>query len=165
MTTGREADLATHHIEGYVATGERLRVDLVTEIGPNLWMGGCLPGVRLPDDFAHVVSLYPWERYRLGPDTQRVEIRLYDSARMESGELLHLVAEAILGMRSAGKTLVHCQAGLNRSGLLTALALVHDGWAPADAIAHLRATRSPLVLCNRAFEAWLLALGEKARAA
>jgi len=55
-----------------------------------------------------------------------------------------------------GVTLVHCQAGINRSGLVTALALVEEGMKAVDAIALLRAKRSPAVLCNRAFEQWLL---------
>ncbi len=51
---------------------------------------------------------------------------------------------------------MHCQAGINRSGLVTALALVEEGMKAVDAIALLRAKRSPAVLCNRAFEQWLL---------
>jgi protein-tyrosine phosphatase len=51
---------------------------------------------------------------------------------------------------------VHCQAGLNRSGLVTALALILNGMSPERAIGLLRQKRTPLVLCNGAFEAWLL---------
>ncbi len=53
--------------------------------------------------------------------------------------------------------LVHCQAGLNRSGVVTALALMLNGdVATADkAIALLRARRGEAVLCNPLFVTWL----------
>jgi protein-tyrosine phosphatase len=48
---------------------------------------------------------------------------------------------------------------LNRSALVAGMALILDGWKPADAIALLREKRSPAVLCNPAFEQWLLSYG------
>jgi protein-tyrosine phosphatase len=54
------------------------------------------------------------------------------------------------------KVLVHCQAGLNRSGVVTALALINLGYTPTAAIELMREKRSPLVLCNEAFENWVL---------
>ena len=47
--------------------------------------------------------------------------------------------------------LVRCQAGLNRSGLVTALVLLLAGWEPGDAVRHIRARRSPHALFNRHF--------------
>ena len=65
---------------------------------------------------------------------------------------------------SAGqRVLVRCQAGLNRSGLVLALVLVLDGWDPEDAVALMRARRSPSVLCNADFERWLVEQGGGAR--
>jgi len=162
----QQADLAGHHIEGYArAAAEAGRpadfsVPLISHIEDNLWMGGCKNGVRLPDDFAYVLSLYPWEQYTLGPDTQRLEVRLYDSSELPPTEQLFSLADVVNREIKNGKVLVHCQAGLNRSALITALALVTCGFGrPASsAIALLRKKRCPVVLCNEAFESWLLAL-------
>lgn len=54
------------------------------------------------------------------------------------------------------RVLIRCQAGVNRSGLVTALTLMHEGFSAADAIALLRSRRSPAVLSNRHFVRWLL---------
>ncbi len=66
------------------------------------------------------------------------------------------VAETVNEYRAKGKTLVHCQAGLNRSGLVAGLALVLDGMAPAAAVNLLREKRCDMVLCNETFRNWLL---------
>jgi hypothetical protein len=155
------ADLTSHHIEGYAHAAEgrpdgHFSMSLVTHIVGNLWMGGCEPGVRLPDDFAYVVSLYPWGKYQLGPNTVRVEHKLYDAGEIPDVPTLYSAAGHLLGCLRTGKTLVHCQAGLNRSGLVAGLALVLDGMPPGEAIALLRERRSPAVLCNRTFANWLL---------
>jgi protein-tyrosine phosphatase len=60
--------------------------------------------------------------------------------------------------RQAAPTLVHCQAGLNRSSLVAARALVLDGMTPDNAITLIRAMRSPACLSNPSFERWLRAL-------
>ena len=99
-----------------------------------------------------------WEKYGLhdGVDTFH-EVTMYDSLdgvdEAKVVELARLVNEC----RKTGPTLVHCQAGLNRSGLIAGLALVLGGMPAEEAIALLRSSRSPAVLCNPAFEAWLRA--------
>jgi hypothetical protein len=163
-----EADFTSHHIEGYARAAMEagkdghFRAPLVSHIwdapsGGSLHMGGCIDGVRLSDDFDLVVSLYPWEKYELGPTTERVEIKLYDAAEVpdevELAKAAFLVATSILAGK---KVLVHCQAGLNRSGLISALALMAFDFEPADSIALLRERRHPVVLCNETFEQWLL---------
>jgi protein-tyrosine phosphatase len=57
--------------------------------------------------------------------------------------------------RGSGPTLVHCQAGLNRSSLVVVRALVLDGMDVDTAIAVVREKRSPVCLCNPSFESWL----------
>jgi protein-tyrosine phosphatase len=154
------ADLNSHHIEGYARMGNNawFHVELISHITGNLWTGGCNDGVRLPDDFKYVISLYPWERYVLGPDTQRFEFGLDDDSTVPDPNELDRIATLALRFIERGRTLVHCQAGLNRSGLIAGLALVMSGMKSADAIDLLRRKRSPAVLCNQVFADWLLAL-------
>jgi protein-tyrosine phosphatase len=52
--------------------------------------------------------------------------------------------------------LVRGQAGINRSGLVTALVLMLDGYGARDALGLIRERRSPFALCNDAFVDWLL---------
>lgn len=79
---------------------------------------------------------------------------LYDDAGGVDGTTIDTIAKLVNECRREGKTLVHCQAGLNRSALVTARALMLDGMSADDAITLLR-KRSPMVLCNLTFEAWL----------
>ena len=153
-----QTDLSTHHIEGIAHHGNTpFTCPLISEVLPNLWQGGCTQGVSLQGYFQHIVSLYPWERFNPdGPLDSFTEVRLYDGPTVPDTSQLHSLARWINICRPHGRVLVHCQAGLNRSGLLTTLALILDGMAPPDAIKRLRESRSPAVLCNRAFEQWLL---------
>jgi len=159
------ADWQNHHIEGYARAAMEAGKDgafsapLISHIEDNLYVGGCINGVRLEDDWQTVVSLYKWERYALGPNTRRVEVEMYDAGEVPDETQLHQLAETVnAALLAGGKVLVHCQAGLNRSNLVTALALIKRGRTPAEAIALLREKRSPVVLCNQAFESWLLSL-------
>lgn len=131
-------------------------VPFISEIAPNLWTGGCTDGLILPDHFAHVVSLYPWESYQARHQLiSSLGVRLYDSADGTDWEAVESLARWVNVCRRSGPVLVHCQAGLNRSGLVAGLALVLDGMEPADAIGLLRERRSAAVLCNPTFERWL----------
>jgi hypothetical protein len=155
----RYADVHSHHIEGWAdGHGDLGEIPLVSHIEGNLWMGGCIDGVPLPDDFGYVVSLYPWERYVLAPTTERFEFHLYDAGVVPDLRILHTAARQVLDATAQGPTLVHCQAGLNRSGLVAGLALVLDGRDADEVITLLRRRRSPAVLCNQVFEAWLRAV-------
>lgn len=163
MHASLDADWQNHHIEGYARAAQERGQDghfsapLISHIEDNLYVGGCIDGVRLDDDWQTVVSLYKWERYALGPNTERFEVEMYDAGEVPDETQLHaLAATVVASLARGGKVLVHCQAGLNRSNLVTALALIKMGRTPADAIALLREKRSPVVLCNAAFESWLL---------
>ena len=152
-----ETDFTTHHIEGIARMGNTpFRVPLITPVDDTLWQGGCRNGVRLNKQFQHIISLYPWERFN--PECELdsfLEVKLYDRGEIPDVEQLYTIAQWINICRKNGRTLVHCQAGLNRSGLVTGLALVLGGMTPDDAIAKLRTSRSPAVLCNKTFEDWL----------
>lgn len=65
--------------------------------------------------------------------------------------MAHAVADEVARRLAAGqKVLVTCFAGRNRSGWVTALALVKLGMPPKEAIARIRRAR-PLALSNHAF--------------
>lgn len=162
MAVNETADWTSHHIEGYARAAEErgengyFNAPLISHIGGNLWVGGCRNGVRLDDDFKHVISLYKWERYVLGPDTEYHEFTMYDSGAEVDSDFVNDIAHLAWECMAEGKTLIHCQAGLNRSNLIAAAALIKDGHTPEDAIEVLREKRSPMVLCNWVFEDWLL---------
>ncbi len=162
----RLADLNSHHIEGFahaaLAAGRngQFKVPLISHIEGGLWMGGCEDGVSLDHDFDLVISCYPWEKYALGPATRRIEARLYDRGELpdDMGAVYTLADMVVAALGEGKRVLVHCQAGLNRSGLIAGLALVLLGREPADAIALLRERRHRVVLCNTTFERFLLSL-------
>ena len=165
-------DLESHHIEGFARAAMERGIDahfsiplitqvIVDEEGGELWQGGCINGVALPEDFDLVLSLYPWEKYKLGPNTKRIEVEAYDSPEQDPTFVLEVADIAYKALVEGKKVLVHCQAGLNRSGLVAALVLRECGFTSAEAINILRSSRSPVVLCNESFENWLLELDEE----
>ena len=114
-----------------------------------------------PGEFAYpfdlVVTLYadaqpaPWgvREYRFGfPDGP-----ISNDDAQEAIELARLAHRAWSSGRSV---LIRCQAGVNRSGLVSALVLMLEGYQPAEAIELLRQRRSRVVLSNGHFENWLL---------
>jgi protein-tyrosine phosphatase len=137
-------------------------VPFMSQINDNLWMGGCQDGLVLPKNIDHVVSLYPWERYKIKHDISTVlTIRMYDDADMPvDADAVLSTARWVNSRRKQGNVLVHCQAGLNRSGLVTAAALILGGMTASEAIHTLRARRSPAVLCNPLFVTWLYNLSD-----
>jgi protein-tyrosine phosphatase len=127
-------------------------VPFISEITSDLWTGGCTDGLHLPSTITDVVSLYPWERYTVRHELRSfLEVRMYDSALRPGSTELDMLADWINARRADGVVLVHCQAGLNRSGLVAAWALTRSGMAGPDAINLLRSKRSPAVLCNPTF--------------
>jgi protein-tyrosine phosphatase len=124
----------------------------ISQITDDLWVGGCRDGLVLPRDITDLVSLYPWERYTVRHELRSfLEVRMYDSALRPDSAELAMVADWINVRRQSGVVLVHCQAGLNRSGLVAGTALVRSGMSGPDAIALLRLKRCNAVLCNPTF--------------
>lgn len=150
------ADLNTHRIEGYLAQGGQwFSVPIVTQVDGNLWQGGC-PWPRVPAYFKYVLNLYPWEFYSSAKGTRVKKVEMYDSldgalAKDQMEALADWVNEKV----KLGPTLVHCQAGINRSAFVTGLALIRRGVPADDAIRIMREKRSDRVLSNQAFELWL----------
>ena len=153
---GQLADLTSHHIEGIAREGNTpFRVTLLSHITGNLWTGGC-PQHGAPAEFQFIINLYPWEPYPIHDHQVFLQARLFDHGEIPDQGLLHVLAAYVNECVKVGKTLVHCQAGLNRSGLVAVLALVHGGMASKDAIALIRQQRCDAVLCNKTFEQWVL---------
>jgi protein-tyrosine phosphatase len=126
-------------------------VPMISHVEGNLYQGGVESGYELDDDFVGVVSLYPRQRYVLGPNTERTEIFMLDAHEGVDWDDLDRASDKVLEYMEKGKTLVHCQAGLNRSGLVAAVALMKMGRSAQEAIDLLRRSRDKMVLCNTTF--------------
>jgi hypothetical protein len=136
--------------------------ELISHVRENLFMGGCVDDAVLPLKIRHVVSLYKWEQYRVHNGVKSfLVVEAYDAEVYKIVQELRPLVDWTKTRLALGPTLVHCQAGLNRSGLLCALVLrEHFGLSSAEAIKLLRERRSPAVLCNDSFEEYLLKLDQ-----
>lgn len=146
-------DPTTQRMSGIAVHGHTpFDVPFISQIEGNLWQGGCEDGLVLPDFIKHLVSLYPWEKYKVRHElTSALTVRMYDSMD-QTFEQLDAIARWVKNCADDAPTLVHCQAGLNRSGLVAARVLMLNGYEASAAIDLLRAQRSPASLCNKAFE-------------
>lgn len=137
--------------------GFRLRMPFMTQVAPNLWHGGGEPGLILPTFIQYKLSLYKWQDYTIKHDlVESRTVEMYDSVDQQFDQITEL-AEWVNERRKLGPVFVHCQAGLNRSSLVVAKALllagdVDSGQAAIDLI---RSRRDIACLCNPAFEAWV----------
>ncbi len=147
-------------------------ISLYSEILANLFMGGTDDEdvIHIParvysrrDDlpFESIVTMYAWARpadwhvqeFRYGvPDGRIAEIDL--------DRLRHAVEFGYQRWKSGDRVLIRCQAGLNRSGLVTALILMKDGLSAQDAIDLIRKQRHTDALFNQNFLYWLQTSGQ-----
>lgn len=165
------ADTQSQKVTGYLPDGRYIDIPLVSHVVDNLYVGGYDFRAKFDDFFSHIFSLYKWESYadtgNLGPDTVHTAWTMYDG----HGEILaqdenenpvdlgEIVYQIVSALEKGGNVLVHCQAGINRSNLLTSLVLrAWKNMTSAEAIALLREKRSELVLANKTFERYLLSL-------
>lgn len=146
---------------------------LWSEILPGLWMGGTddddtlVEPRRLRDkafitvaDFDLVVTAYAWAR-PVDWEVEEIRFGYYDSDDIRDLPIERVIAvarKAHDAWAAGDRVLIRCQAGLNRSGIITALVLMLAGYDATDAIDLMRAKRAPGVLCNLAFERWLKGL-------
>lgn len=143
---------------------------LYSEILENLFMGGTddddvihlaarrRPAGYLP--FESIVTMYAvarpadWsvQEFRYGiPDASIGEI---DLARLKEA-----VEFGFRRWKAGDRVLVRCQAGLNRSGLVTALILMKAGHDAESAIAKIRKERAEVALFNGEYVRWLVSEG------
>lgn len=135
----------------------RLLMPYMTQVADNLWQGGVGPRMVLPNIIDYHLSLYRWEHYDVRHDLKESRtIEMYDSLDQGFDQVLDLAAW-VNDRRALGPVLVNCQAGLNRSSLVVAMALLgnSDVSTGQEAIDLIRARRDPACLCNSAFESWV----------
>ena len=132
---------------------------LISQIQPGLYLGGVKQRVHLPVQIEYVVSLYPSEAYTTHDGVRGVLSLALMDAELDADALeqFQLAADVVNEFWRLGPTLVHCQAGLNRSSFVLCLALLQHGYSAEDAIELVREKRSPACLCNPHFEQYLLA--------
>jgi Dual specificity phosphatase, catalytic domain len=64
-----------------------------------------------------------------------------------------------------GKVLIHCQHGIGRSALLALCVLVDAGWAPLDALTHVKDMRAEVSPSRSQYDGWVDWLATRGRAA
>jgi hypothetical protein len=147
--------------------------DLWSEVLPGLWQGGTddfdtiyeatpyTPTEETPigitkKDFDVVVTAYAWAK-PVDWGVKEVRFGFYDAdmSDINMGAVYRIVNDIHADWKRGDKVLVRCQAGWNRSGLITALILMKEGYTADDAIALIRKKRSPHALCNKKFEKFL----------
>ena len=80
-------------------------------------------------------------------------------------EKLHALPGILSWLPLVDRVLVTCQAGVNRSSLVAAMALIQSGWTATGAIERIRERRDPPIgmmpLENRIFVQILKILGKR----
>lgn len=151
-TTQRMSGVAVHGNTAFDAA-------FISHIEGNLWQGGTQAGLVLPEGIVHLISLYPWEKYTINHELRsETYVEMYDAFGPVTPDVaaqVDQIAAQVNECVADGPTVVLCQAGLNRSGLVAARSLMLRGWSADDAIALLKDRRSDAVLCNSAFRRWL----------
>lgn len=146
-----------------------LRDGLYSEILPGLWQGGTHDhedyNVLVPDRNARPIGLDEFDVvgtfYQNAKPVQWhvFEIRYpFMDSDLKDANMNYLlnIARTLHGEWKAGRrVLTRCQAGWNRSGLITALILILDGYSAEAAIDLIRRQRSRDALCNPRFERFL----------
>jgi hypothetical protein len=169
MTNNNDRYLTADGIDTREASGvvhPDYDLPLRSEILPNLWMGGTdykdrtEDGMAMPyitiDDFDSVYTFYgsanpvDWfvEEYRFA---------FLDSERepLDISKLKRAVLMAYEDWSSGKRVLIRCQAGLNRSGIVTALVLMRSGLTAQESIDLIRKARDPQCLYNKHFVKFL----------
>lgn len=146
-------------MEGVVShTDEYFRAPFITELLPGVYLGGVESGLVLPAEIRNIVSLYPWESYTAHHEPDSVfMVSMYDSEYQDLTKIEAIASWVATLITHRQSVLVHCQAGLNRSSLVMARALVKAGVmdSGSDAVDFIRLKRSPQCFSNRSFEKYV----------
>ena len=137
--------------------GEMVRIPAWTVIGDHLILGAH-PADTMPPNVDAIANVDSSRFYDIPDGALYLHFAYRDTNVIPDSADLRIVASSLNDLRAAGKTVfIHCRLGLNRSGLLTGLVLIDEGYRARDAIEMMRNLRSPLVLENETFERYLLA--------
>lgn len=130
-----------------------------------LWLGGhlCQEGAEAcfpRDKFDAVISLHKSSKYAHYEPTNGarcLDYSLPDAVLHPSHHagLALLAAKAVHYAQGGKQVLIRCRAGINRSGLVMGLALLRLGYTPDEALFMMRRARSPYVMFNDSFVAFL----------
>lgn len=143
-----------------------LKQPLWSEIVKGLWQGGTDDNdvhhqLKKPfitsEQFDTVVTMYA-DANPVDWHVKELRYGVWDSVMndFDASDLFDIVRSAHADWKKGKRVLIRCQAGWNRSGLITALVLIRDGMSARDAIDLIRKKRSSYALCNRQFEQFLL---------
>lgn len=121
-----------------------------SHISGNIWMGAVPLDVSDPG-FDFIVSTYTKMDFFTHPHQLCIKINMEDDDYLPPLKRLEHIVDIAHDFASKGKTLIHCHAGLNRSGLVTALVLIRQGMTPAEAIKLIRHRRWHQALNNETF--------------
>lgn len=148
-----------------------LNTNLYNQIQPGLFMGGTLDAdvcqgeagknpLRNHLPFDAIATVYSWAKPAYW-GIQEFRYGFYDASinLIDKERLAEIVTWAHKHWKAGDRVLVRCQAGLNRSGLVTALVLMYEGATAIEAISCIRQYRGDNALFNREYVAWLLAHG------
>jgi hypothetical protein len=147
---------------------------LYSEVAPNLFMGGTDDSATIDqaqvlrhfdgsNEFDCVVTLYAWAApANWGVEERRFGFPDADIIQDYLPTIIELAQWAHSKWASGKRANIRCQAGLNRSGLVTALTLMISGMSADQAIDTLREKRSTYALCNGEYEHWLLTEANRA---
>jgi hypothetical protein len=147
---------------------EQEPTELHSEILPGLYQGGTADSawVDLGSELEHgedqsgfeaVLTLFAWAQpFGWGVEELRYGFMDAHPRHADMTKVVEAARWAHLRWSGGQRVLIRCQAGLNRSGLLTALVLMLDGWEASDAIRLIRQRRAEVALFNTDFVDWLL---------
>lgn len=133
---------------------------LNTQVGSYLWIGG-MPVVSPDPRFQAVMCLDGFADYEPHPHQIVLHQPFLDNNDPVQKHVIMSIANQVLWFADRVPTLVHCRAGLNRSGLVVAVCLMKRGMSADEAIELLRRKRSQEVLHNKTFERFLRSLTQE----
>lgn len=124
-------------------------------VAPKLWMGSAPPTDRALADRGFDVVVLAAKEYQphgfRGIEVIRVPMDDAQLSDREAWAAYDAASQVVAHLRAGRRVLVTCMMGLNRSGLITALALKGLGVPEQRAIAMVRGARGPRALHNRSF--------------